>query len=168
MSAIWGIVSRGLPLEEEKIHGMKKTMEEYRLDKAAELKQDTLYFACGPQFISPESVSDVSPVHDTERKITFTGDVFLYNREAVYERLSGCSGFSALFGKDTLSDCGDALLAYRAFLLLGDSFVKFLRGSLPSPSGKRKPKSCTFLLITFPSATLPFLRRRIMSASAVL
>ena len=129
MSAIWGIVSRGLPLEEEKILGMKKTMEEYRLDKTAELKQDTLYFACGHQFITPESVSDVSPVHDTERKITFTGDVFLYNREAVYERLSGCSGFSALFGKDTLSDCGDALLAYRAFLLLGDSFVKFLRGS---------------------------------------
>lgn len=80
MSAIWGIVSRGLPLEEEKILGMKKTMEEYRLDKTAELKQDTLYFACGHQFITPESVSDVSPVHDTERKITFTGDVFLYNQ----------------------------------------------------------------------------------------
>ena len=42
MSAIWGIVSRGLPLEEEKILGMKKTMEEYRLDKTADRTPYTL------------------------------------------------------------------------------------------------------------------------------
>ncbi|HKM34424.1 MAG TPA: asparagine synthase-related protein [Lachnospiraceae bacterium] len=129
MSAIWGRINKDKNIDEATVHGMNMSMSEYKLDRIDQIKQSNIYFACGHQYITNEAVTDISPIYDEVNNVYFTADCFLYNRSAIISQLTQLPDFHKIVKSETLASCGDALLAYYSFQLLGFSFVEILRGS---------------------------------------
>lgn len=129
MSAIWGRINKDKSIDESTVYGMYTSMSEYKLDRIDEIHQSNVYFACGHQYITNEAVSDISPIYDAVNNIYFTADCFLYNRAAIISKLAQLPNFHKIVELSTLESCGDALLAFYSFRLLGYSFVEILRGS---------------------------------------
>ena len=129
MSAIWGYISKGRELTNELVTAMGASMSGYKLDRIEEINQSGVYFACGHQYITPEAVTDVSPIYDSADDLYFAGDCFLYNRADVIRELKQNPGNKEILGDKSPETMGDALLAYYAYRFLGNDFVRILRGS---------------------------------------
>lgn len=121
MSAIWGILTRKENGQQARFEAMTEVMQRYKIDRFETVSQNGCYFGCGHQYFTPESVYDVSPIYDSEAKLCFAADCFLYNREDVLAELGA--------GAAEAEKTGDAELAYRLFKKQGYDFVKQLRGS---------------------------------------
>jgi len=123
MSAIWGMISKHDIISDSVVNRMKNSMNSFRIDKYQEIVQDTLYFACGQQYITKEDYFECLPVYDEKRQVLFTGDCVLSNRNELVEELG------RIYSGQELQSMGDGQLCYKAYLHWGENFVERLRGS---------------------------------------
>lgn len=117
MSAIWGAVSFSDPLKNNLSALMetpyKKTC---KIDHYSDIIQPKVYFGCGIQYITEEALLEKMPFHNVEKKIYFSSDCLLDNREELIQAL-GASPSEP-----------DGTLMYLAFLKWGIDCVKYFRG----------------------------------------
>lgn len=123
MSAIWGVIDRENPVADDMIEKMQNSMKAFRIDSYRQIVRDSVYFACGMQFFTRESVLEKLPLYDAGADKIFTADCVLSNREELLESLS------TAYDREELISCGDGQLSYKAYLLWGEHFVEQLRGS---------------------------------------
>ena len=123
MSAIWGVIDKKSHITEDIVCKMQDSMKDFRIDDYRKIIHDSVYFACGRQFFTRESVLDDIPLFDDNADIVFTADCVLSNREELLEILA------ATYDRNELITCGDGQLSYKAYLLWGERFVEKLRGS---------------------------------------
>ena len=127
MSAIWGLISNNT-ISSQTISNMQQSMQDFKIDHYDHIIQPNVYFACGHQYFTNESMNDKSPIYDEKSHVYFTGDCFLYNRAEVIQALSS-HNVQQLLPNEDLSLLGDVHLSYLGFLLWGESFVTHLKGS---------------------------------------
>lgn len=119
MSAIWGMIQKNQErIDSKVINQAKEFMGKYKIDRIEEKCSQTVYFACGHQYLTQEAVSDQLPYYDEEKGLFFTGDCIIDNREELIRELN-------LNRNDIISD-GE--IAYQAYLLWGERFVEHLLG----------------------------------------
>lgn len=123
MSAIWGVIDGECHITDDIVCRMQDSMKEFKIDSYQKVIRGSVYFACGNQFFTPESVQDDIPIYDDKSGVFFTADCVLSNREELKEELA------AAFGREDLSASGDGQLSYKAYTLWGERFVQNLRGS---------------------------------------
>ena len=123
MSAIWGVIDRENHITDDIISRMQDSMKEFKIDSYRKVIHDSVYFACGRQFFTKESVRDDIPLYDDKAGVFFTADCVLINREELLVKLAGA------YDRNELDACGDGQLSYKAYLLWGEGFVENLRGS---------------------------------------
>lgn len=123
MSAIWGVIDKKSHITEDIVCKMQDSMKDFRIDDYRKIIHDSVYFACGRQFFTRESVLDNVPLFDDNADIVFTADCVLSNREELLEMLA------ATYDRNELITYGDGQLSYKAYLLWGECFVEKLRGS---------------------------------------
>lgn len=126
MSAIWGIVSKENNVIQKKAEDMYDVMQAFHIDRYDRILKGQVYFACGHQYFTKESLGDISPYYDEEKKIWYTGDCYLYNRCEVVKLIAQREGKKTLQEYESM---GDAFLSYRLYLHFGENFVSYLRGS---------------------------------------
>lgn len=129
MSAIWGIIAKNDSNLDLLAKTMTDAMSIYDLDRTDTILQRNVFFACGHQYITPESIYDVSPFYDSDNGIYFCADCFIYNRTHVINSILAHPEFKSLTDANNLAQCGDSQLAYFAYKLMGNNFVSILRGS---------------------------------------
>lgn len=126
MAAIWGVISREKRLSEKAVGRMQDSMQEFKIDRYDSLIREKVYFACGHQYFTKEAEHDISPYYDEATHTYFAADCYLYNRsELIQALLTGRTEETA----EKMEQCGDAVLAYRAYRKWGEGFVERLRGS---------------------------------------
>ncbi|MEQ8154196.1 MAG: asparagine synthase-related protein [Clostridiaceae bacterium] len=126
MSAIFGIVNLDGNIiigdfEKKMIEGFKA----YKLDSVKSLYSNNIFFGCGIQYITPESLNEVLPYYDKEAGLIITADAIIDNRGELIDlfNINSCSG-------EVITDSQLVLMAYKRFgyecpkYLVGDfSFV---------------------------------------------
>lgn len=128
MSAIWGIISRNEKPCDEAFSRMTDVMSQYKIDRIDTIHSDNSNIGCGHQYITNESLTDVSPINDTESNLIFATDCFLYYRDKLVDEIIAAKSASS-YAKEDLLKKGDAELSYIAFKTFGYSFVTKLRGA---------------------------------------
>ncbi|MCI5822868.1 MAG: asparagine synthase-related protein [Lachnospiraceae bacterium] len=119
MSAIWGLLSQNKDtIQPELTLSMKQRMSKFKIDRIDDLIEDKLYFACGHQYLTPESLHEILPYHDTKHNIYFTADCIIDNRSELLDKL-----------QVTDSNISDGMLSYQAYLTWGERFVDHLLGA---------------------------------------
>lgn len=119
MSAICGVCTNE---PEKRVCSIMETMTSLfetrcKLDRIQHKILPHAGFACGLQFITKEAPMELLPIHDTERRLLFTADCILDNREELLD---------SLHIED--SSTPDGSIAYAAYLYYGLDFLKKIRG----------------------------------------
>ncbi|RBP03162.1 asparagine synthase-related protein [Rossellomorea aquimaris] len=108
MSAIAGIYHQNHePVSREHIHAMMGSLEQFPADDVRVYKKDHIFLGCHAQWITPESIGEVLPFYDNERKLAITADAIIDNRKDLFNTL----GVRQSFRKE-MSDSELILLAY--------------------------------------------------------
>ncbi|WP_442594269.1 lasso peptide isopeptide bond-forming cyclase [Neobacillus sp. D3-1R] len=88
MSAIAGIYHlNGDPISPEHSLGLMKVLEVFPANDIQILERDNIFFGCHAQWITPESVGEILPYYDENRKLAITADAIIDNREELFEKL---------------------------------------------------------------------------------
>lgn len=118
MSAIWGIIRLDLQDVDYNLGiQMEDAMNQYKLDRCQTLKKSNAVFGCGIQYITKEAVDEQLPYYDEDRRIFYTTDCMLDNRNELMEKLSL---------KETAIP--DGALLYQAYLNWGEKFTDHVLG----------------------------------------
>ncbi|MCA1061480.1 asparagine synthetase B [Rossellomorea aquimaris] len=108
MSAIAGIYHQNHePVSREHIHAMMGSFEQFPADDVRVYKKDHIFLGCHAQWITPESIGEVLPFYDNERKLVITADAIIDNRQELFNIL----GVGPALRKG-ISDSELILLAY--------------------------------------------------------
>lgn len=125
MSAIWGIVALNeketLPVRGREL--FTKTYEEYAIDRQEVVESKRACFGCGLQYVTAEAKREVLPAEEKERKLLFTADCILDNREEVIECLAGTGN-----ERSELEKMPDGALMFQGYLHLGKECTRLFRG----------------------------------------
>jgi asparagine synthase (glutamine-hydrolysing) len=175
MSAIAGIYHQNHePVSTENIHAMMGSLEQFPSDDVRVLKKENIFLGCHAQWITPESIGEVLPFYDNERRIAITADAIIDNRQYLFNSL----GVRHALRKE-MSDSELILLAYEKWeedcpkYLVGDfAFViwderKRKIFAARDFSGSRtlyyylNPECFAFSTVMAPLLSLPFIKREI-------
>lgn len=118
MSAIWGMIH--LDRKEASYNigvQMEDAMMRYKLDRCLTIKKSNAVFGCGIQYITKEAVDEILPYYDEERRLFYTADCMLDNRNELMEKLQ--------LTEDAIPD---GALLYQAFLAWEDRFIDHVLG----------------------------------------
>ena len=86
MSAIWGVIDlSGENIKSETATDMKKTYENYKIDRFCECLNSNVLFGCAHQHITDISVKEQLPIY--EDGIYFTADAIIDNRKQLKKEL---------------------------------------------------------------------------------
>ncbi|CAN7591078.1 asparagine synthase-related protein [Rossellomorea sp. LjRoot5] len=108
MSAIAGIYHQNHePVSREHIHAMMGSLEQFPADDVRVYKKDHIFLGCHAQWITPESIGEILPFYDNERKLAITADAIIDNRKDLFNTL----GVRQSVRKE-MSDSELILLAY--------------------------------------------------------
>lgn len=128
MAAIWGYVNlkssdnNQFSSINDLRAKMKASMERYSFDRIDELTDESVfYFACGHQYYTSESASEVLPYNDTEHNFVITADAVLDNRNELISSLDLSSNSTKIIT--------DSELIRYAYVKWGKDCVKHLRGA---------------------------------------
>lgn len=123
---IWGIINlKEKEVSDELGKSMLENMTHCKVDKYNFYKKNNVFFGCGLQYITSESLNEILPYHDVENELIITCDAIIDNRNELLEKLQ--------LNKNEVNDFTDTeyiLMAYKKWgqdccnYLLGDfSFV---------------------------------------------
>lgn len=88
MSAIAGIHHYNQePIDVSHGYRMMFDLEKYPADQIQSWHQTNIFLGCHAQWITPESVGEKLPYHDTARKLAITADAIIDNRDELFEKL---------------------------------------------------------------------------------
>lgn len=119
MSAIWGIIDLNKnAISSGQFSMMETEYYKYKIDRYESYKSSYCQLGCGIQYVTPEAVSEILPVHDEDNGIYITADLMLDNREEVLKLLS-CSDTSI----------PDGTLIYDLYQKFGISFIHKIYGA---------------------------------------
>lgn len=118
MSAIWGVVNLTEPVSCSFAEKLEISYKKYNIDRFEHVSLSHAYLGCGHQYLMPTSQNEILPYYDKERKILFTADAVLDNREELLHTLK--IGHSSL---------PDGALLYHAYLEYGQSFPSYCLGA---------------------------------------
>jgi asparagine synthase (glutamine-hydrolysing) len=89
MSAIAGIYHINQePVKTEYIHAMMSSFAQFPADDIRVFKKDHIFLGCHAQWITPESLREILPYFDKERRLSITADAIIDNRQELIEMLS--------------------------------------------------------------------------------
>lgn len=118
MSAIWGIIHFDNKEADEQMGlKMEQAMNQYKLDRRLTMKKGNAVFGCGIQHITAEAVHEQLPYYDEVKKLFYTADCMLDNRQELMEKLS--------LKDETIPD---GALLYQAYLKWQDCFTEQVLG----------------------------------------
>lgn len=119
MSAIWGAIDLGGKAISDNVKELlSKGFEGCVIDRREFLSEENVYFACGIQYITPESKYEKAPSKD-EKDYYFVTDAILDNREEVCQKL----------GINNQNDLPDGEIIRQAFSKLGVDSLTLMRGA---------------------------------------
>lgn len=108
MSAIAGIVNiNDASVDETAIEAMAAALSDYKVDQVEIMKVQGAAFACGLQWITPESRGEHNPVGLPSQTIMLVCDTILDNRVALYNELEP---------RQQLADMSDSQLVLAAYM----------------------------------------------------
>ncbi|MDQ6422358.1 asparagine synthase-related protein [Paenibacillus sp. LHD-117] len=108
MSAITGIFHMNHePAALEHGLGVMKAMEKFPADDVRVWHRNHVFLGCHGKWITPESVGEANPYHDSDRRLTIAADAIIDNRDELFERLQVRHD-----QRNGMSDCELMLLAY--------------------------------------------------------
>lgn len=120
MSAIAGIFHLNHdPVNKEHSSRMMKKLHKFPADDIRTWSNHSIFLGCHAQWITPESIGEILPYFDSERKIGITADVILDNREELCNRL---------FVKKEDRNLPDSQLILLSYLKWKDDCTKYLIG----------------------------------------
>lgn len=119
MSAIWGKIS--FTTDKDWATATHNAMQEVyetrcKIDKYSHIIEGSVYMGSGVQFITAEAQSEIVPLFDRERGISFTADCLLDNRAELIRELNE---------KETVPD---GTLIYKSYLKWGKQCASHLKG----------------------------------------
>lgn len=121
MSAIAGIFhSNQEPVNKEHSSKMMKMLHEFPADDIRTWSNHSIFLGCHAQWITPESIGEILPYFDSEKKVGITADVILDNREELCNRL--------LVKKEDRNSIPDSQLILLSYLKWKDDCTKYLIG----------------------------------------
>lgn len=88
MSAIWGTLSfqTTLPVSTDSL--MRQPYGAYKIDRFHTKSCGQVYMGCGIQYITAQSINEPLPIYDEARRLLFTADCYLDNRQELLDILS--------------------------------------------------------------------------------
>ncbi|WP_431800738.1 asparagine synthase-related protein [Halobacillus andaensis] len=108
MSAIVGIIKfNNQPILKNQVLNIMNKFQNYPADDTQTWTKHNVFFGCHAQWITPESINEVVPYYDYERKLVITADAIIDNRNELFAQL----GITQTEGK-LISDSQLILLAY--------------------------------------------------------
>lgn len=117
---IWGIVNFDKTDVSEKLGQlMIKPMEKYKIDTYKHIHNKNIFFGCGIQYITEESLEEDLPFNDTKYKLILTADAIIDNREELLEKLQL---------RNKISDFTDSQYILMAYKKWGEESPKHLVG----------------------------------------
>lgn len=120
MSAIWGMINfNNNVVSKEIIEKMQEPFYKYKIDDYQYFTNKNVGMGCAHQFITEESKGEQLPYQ--EKELFFTADVYLDNREELYEKLE--------IAEAERKSIPDGALMFEAYKKWGEQFVKHLLGS---------------------------------------
>ncbi|QGQ47213.1 lasso peptide isopeptide bond-forming cyclase [Metabacillus sediminilitoris] len=121
MSAVAGIYHLNEePIDLEQAGKVMKALQKFPADDVRTWNDENIFLGCHLQWITPESVGELLPYYDTERKAAITADAIIDNREELFERLQVPS-----FKRSSITDSELILLSYYKW---GEDSPKYLVG----------------------------------------
>ncbi|MFB5760232.1 asparagine synthase-related protein [Paenibacillus medicaginis] len=121
MGAINGILHfHGSMINYSEADVLMQALRKYPVDQTGTWFGRTLFFGCHAQWITPESVHEILPYYDTERKLAITADAIIDNRAELFDLLQVAYERRAKMGDSEL-----ILLAYHKW---GEETPKYLVG----------------------------------------
>jgi asparagine synthase (glutamine-hydrolysing) len=121
MSAIAGMYHVNQePIATENIHAMMGSLEQFPADDVRVFNKGEIFLGCHAQWITPESIGEVLPYYDHERRLAITADAIIDNRPDLFNKL----GVDHVLRKE-MSDSELILLAYEKW---EDDCPKYLVG----------------------------------------
>ncbi|WP_368657357.1 lasso peptide isopeptide bond-forming cyclase [Metabacillus halosaccharovorans] len=121
MSAITGILhfnNEPIPINHGK--GLMKSLQKYPADDVKMWSTSHLFLGCHAQWITPESVGEVLPYFDPNRKLAITADAIIDNRDELFERLQ--------VSHDKRKIISDSELILLSYYKWGEDSPKYLVG----------------------------------------
>lgn len=108
MSAIAGIIRMDHESQAAE-HGLTvmRAMEKYHADDIQSWQRGSVFLGCHGSWITPESVGELNPRYDSDRRLAITADAIIDNRAELYEKLQ-----IKLALRNEMSDTELILLAY--------------------------------------------------------
>jgi asparagine synthase (glutamine-hydrolysing) len=121
MSAITGIYHRNHePIHLEHGHSLMNGLQRFPADDIQTWSHESIFLGCHAQWITPESIGELLPYYDSERKLAITADAILDNRMELFDSLQVERGL-----RQRTPDSKLILLAYDKW---GDDAPKYLIG----------------------------------------
>jgi asparagine synthase (glutamine-hydrolysing) len=121
MSAIAGMFYVNQePIATENIHAMMGSLKQFPADDVRVFNKGEIFLGCHAQWITPESIGEVLPFYDNEKRLAITADAIIDNRPDLFDKL----GVNLVLRKE-MSDSELILLAYEKW---GDVCPKYLVG----------------------------------------
>lgn len=121
MSAIWGVINtdqKSIPVGLHK--SMVDSLDIYKLDLINFWDKNNTYLGCGLQYITPESLHEVLPYYDEDKKIALTADAIIDNREELFDLLN-----ISIDARKKITDSELILVSYKKW---GKECPKYLVG----------------------------------------
>lgn len=88
MSVIWGVIkTEGKTVSEKIQQSMQERLSIYKLDSINTWDKKNIYFGCGLQYITPESLHEILPYYNDNKGLVITADAIIDNREELFEML---------------------------------------------------------------------------------
>ncbi|MEW8987111.1 MAG: asparagine synthetase B, partial [Bacillus sp. (in: firmicutes)] len=121
MSAIAGILNlNGEPVSIEQSTSMMKALEKFPANDIQTWHKDNLFLGCHAQWITPESICELLPFYDYERRLAITADAIIDNREELFQLLQ--------IDREDRKKITDSQLILLAYHKWGEESPKFLIG----------------------------------------
>jgi asparagine synthase (glutamine-hydrolysing) len=121
MSAITGIYHfTEEPINLQQCHNLMTALKKYPADSIQTWHSEKVFLGCHAQWITPESVGEQLPYHDSERQCTITADAIIDNREELFDKLH-----ISKIDRSILTDSQLILLSYQKW---GEEAPKHLIG----------------------------------------
>ena len=157
MSAIWGIVAlspdRSIP--EHYAQVFESTYQKScKIDRYENVSGTDAFFGCGIQYITKEAEQEQLPVRHPERRLLFTADCLLDNRNEVIDLLS-----SHGYDKHMLNDAPDGTLMYHTYLTFGNDCVTYFRGLFSFAVWEENTRTLTLFSDHTASRSLYYIRQ---------
>lgn len=118
MSAITGIINNQNEVLNQQLTDL--ILQNYPTDYFKVWRNNTIFFGCHTQWITPESLSEQLPFHNNEKKLTITADAIIDNRKELFNKLK-----VQYWGTEMISDSQLILEAYQKW---GEDCPKHLIG----------------------------------------